>query len=114
MSEERIAVLKIARGTPDSPRGFEQFEVPYRIGASILDGLLWIREHRDPTLAFRFSCINANVCKECVMRIDGRSAYACTERLKPGETVVEALPTKRLIRDLVCDTVPPKERSGRD
>ncbi len=114
MSDEQIAVLKIARGTPGSPLRFEKFEVPYRTGASVLDGLVWIREHRDPTLAFRYSCINANVCKECVMRIDGRNAYACTERLEPRETVLEALPGKRLIRDLACDTVPPKEQSGRE
>ena len=44
------------------------------------------------------------------MRIDGKNAYACTERLKPGETVLEPLPNKRRIRDLACDTVPPKER----
>ena len=115
------AVLKVARGGPrdtegasvESPVRFDTFEVPYTPGQSILDGLIWIREHADPSLAFRFACINANVCKECVMRIDGKNGYACTERLKPGETVLEPLANKRLIRDLACDTVPPKERLDR-
>ena len=109
-----VAMLRIARGGPDDAGRFDAFEVPYTPGQSILDGLLWIREHVDPSLAFRFACINANVCKECVMRIDGRNAYACTERLRPGETVLEPLATKRRIRDLACDTVPPKERLVRD
>ena len=111
-----VAVLRIARGRPGETGGignrdrFETFEVPHAPGQSILDGLMWIREHVDSSLAFRFACINANVCKECVMRIDGKNGYACTERLKPGETVLEPLAGKRLIRDLACDTVPPKER----
>lgn len=105
-----VAVLRIARGEAAETGRFDVFEVPYTQGQSILDGLMWIREHADPSLAFRFACINANVCKECVMRVDGKNAYACTERLKPGETVLEPLPNKRRIRDLACDTVPPKER----
>jgi succinate dehydrogenase/fumarate reductase-like Fe-S protein len=52
----------------------------------VLDDLRWIRAHRDPTLAIRFSCINANACKECVIEIDGKTAYVCTARLKPCET----------------------------
>ena len=107
------AVLRIARGGPGDADRFDVFEVPYTPGQSILDGLMWIREHADPSLAFRFACINANVCKECVMRIDGKNRYACTERLKPGETMLEPLANKRRIRDLACDTVPPKERLTR-
>lgn len=106
---ELVATLKVARGGAMAAT-YERFEVPYQSGASILDGLIWIRENLDPTLAFRFSCISANVCKECVMRVDGRVGYACTERLKPGETILEPLPNKRIMRDLACDTVPPKER----
>lgn len=110
MSGEDVSVLEIARGTADGETRFERFEVPYTPGQSVLDGLVWIREHVDAGLAFRYSCISANVCKECVMRVDGRNAYACVERLKPGRTVLEPLPGKRRLRDLACDTVPPKER----
>ncbi len=104
------ATLKVARGGPGGALRFETFEVPFTPGASVLDGLMWIREHRDASLAFRFACVNANVCKECVMRIDGRNGYACTARLREGETLVEPLAGKRHLRDLVCDTVPPRER----
>ena len=98
---------------PETRTGSRRSKSPTPPGQSILDGLMWIREHADPSLAFRFACINANVCKECVMRIDGKNGYACTERLKPGETVLEPLASKRRIRDLACDTVPPKERLSR-
>ena len=47
------------------------------------------------------------------MRIDGRNGYACTARLREGETLVEPLAGKRHLRDLVCDTGPPRERRMR-
>ena len=34
-----------------------------------------------PSLAIRFSCFNANVCKECTMLIDGNVEYACIAKL---------------------------------
>lgn len=107
-----IARLRIARGGPRHPPAYERFEVPFQPGASVLDALMWIRAHVDDSLAFRFACINANVCKECVIRIDGRNRYACTERLTTDELTLEPLRSKPLIRDLACDTVPPKERLG--
>ncbi len=105
----QTAHLVITRGTDGNSRS-ESFEVPYRPGASVLDGLMWIKAHHDPTLAFRFSCINANVCRECTMMIDGEITYACTARLKPGETRLEPLPTKRHLKDLITATVPSRER----
>lgn len=106
------ATLLITRGTGNDPSHTERFDVPFEQGASVLDGLVWIRTHRDATLAVRYSCINANVCKECVMVIDGEKDYACTARLKPGETRIAPLPNKDRLRDLACDTIPPKERLG--
>ena len=71
---------------------------------------MWIRENRDSSLAFRYSCISANVCKECVLLIDGKKGYACTERLQAGGMDIRPLPNTKLVRDLACETVPPKER----
>jgi succinate dehydrogenase/fumarate reductase-like Fe-S protein len=68
------------------------------------------RSEIDPSLAFRFSCINANACKECMMLIDGKVGYACTVRLKEGVTNLAPLPKKTLIRDIVTEIAPPDER----
>ena len=113
MKPAAVSTLEIARGIGDEPSQFQRFEVPYTPGASVLDGLMWIREHSDAGLAFRYSCISANVCKECVMRVNGRNAYACMERLHPGLTRLQPLKGKRRLRDLACDTVPPKEKLAR-
>jgi len=101
------------RGLAQQAGEFETYEVPFEHGQSVLDGLRWIRANHNPTLAIRFSCINANACKECMMEIDGITAYACTTQLKPGEMTLKPLPNKALVRDLVTEIAPPAERLGR-
>lgn len=90
----------------------ETFEVPFEPGQSVLDGLRWIRVNRDPSLAFRYSCLNANACKECMMEVDGEVVYACLARLEPREMQIAPLHNKPLVRDLVTEIAPPPERLG--
>ena len=99
------STLKVRRGAT-----WQSWEVPFEQGQTVLDGLRWIRAHRDPSLAIRFSCINANACKECMMQVDGETVYACTTRLAEGEMTLEPLPKKKLIKDLVTEIAPPDER----
>ncbi len=109
MSAAATMTLKVRRGAAGEDPRYDEFEVPYEDGASVLDALMWIRRHRDTSLAIRYSCINANACKECMVLVDGTVNYACTARLKPGTVTVEPLANKVLIRDLVTDITPPKE-----
>jgi succinate dehydrogenase/fumarate reductase-like Fe-S protein len=100
----------VRRGGPGEPGSWDSFDVPFEPGQSILDALRLIRAENDPTLAFRYSCINANACKECMMRVDGKVVYACTARLEPREMRIEPLHNKALVRDLVTEIAPPDER----
>ena len=102
--------IRVRRGTPDEPSRIESFTVPYSEGMSVLDAVMWVRAHVDSTLAIRYACINANACKECMVRVDGKTGYACTARLARDGALIEPLGNKALIRDLVTDIVPPKER----
>ncbi len=114
MSQEtkRVATLKIWRGSDRDAGHFDSYEVPFEPGQSVLDGLRWIRINKDPALAIRFSCINANACKECMIQLDGETIYACTARLESREMKLAPLPNKKLIRDLVTEIAPPSERFG--
>jgi len=76
------AKLVISRGQPSEAPRTEIHEVQFEPGQSVLDALRWIRAHRDPTLAFRYSCTSANTCKECMVRLDGKTVYACMARLR--------------------------------
>jgi succinate dehydrogenase/fumarate reductase-like Fe-S protein len=104
------ALIRVWRGQPDTAGRYDTFEVPYEEGMSVLDGLRWIRARIDSTLAIRYSCINANVCKTCMALVDGEVKYTCMARLHPAPITVEPLPKRRVILDLVTDTVPPDER----
>jgi succinate dehydrogenase/fumarate reductase-like Fe-S protein len=105
-----IAQLVIRRTRPGAAPAVERYSVPFEPGQSVLDGLRAIRAQQDPSLAIRFSCINANACKECMMLLDGKVIYACTARLEAREMRLEPLPNKPLVRDLVTEIAPPDER----
>ena len=107
----RVAQLRIRRGAADEPPRYQEFAVPFEEGATVLDALIWIRNRKDASLAIRYSCINANVCKECTIAIDGVVDYACTTRLRADRAItLEPLPGKPVLRDLVTETRPPRER----
>jgi succinate dehydrogenase/fumarate reductase-like Fe-S protein len=108
---QQIAQLRIRRGGGDDKPRYEAFAVPFEDGATVLDALIWIRAQRDASLAIRYSCISANVCKECTIAIDGVVEYACTTRLRVGQVMtLEPLPGKPVLRDLVSETRSPRER----
>jgi len=106
----KTATLLIRRGVRGEAPQWVRFSLPFEPGQSVLDGLRRIRATADPSLAFRFSCINANACKECVMLLDGATVYACTARLEEREMRLEPLANKALIYDLVTEIAPPDER----
>ncbi|MDP2606608.1 MAG: 2Fe-2S iron-sulfur cluster-binding protein [Deltaproteobacteria bacterium] len=112
MNEQKAcsAILRIRRGASKRAGRFDDFEVAYEDGMSVLDALRWIRANLDSTLAIRYSCINANACKTCMARVNGKVEYTCMVRLIPGVITVEPLPKRPLIRDLVTDIVPEEEK----
>ena len=106
----KTARLRIWRGADRDHGHYDEFNVAFEDGDSVLDGLVRIRLDTDPDLAVRFSCFNANVCKECTMLIDGEVEYACIAKLRSGLIQLDPLPNVPLIRDLVTDTLSRKER----
>jgi len=111
----RLARLRIRRSVGEEPASslprYEEFAVPFENGATVLDALIWIRARCDPSLAIRYSCINGNVCKECAIAIDGTVDYACTTRLRADAVMrLDPLPGKTVLRDLVSEMRPPRER----
>ncbi len=106
----RVATLLIRRGGPSDAVRHDRFEVPFEPGHSVLDGLRSIRATVDPGLAFRYACLNANTCKECMILLDGKVVYACTARMEEREMRLDPLPNKPLLRDLATAIAPPDER----
>src|SRR3569623_147271 len=98
----------VYRWTPDdgqNPRNDTYHVNTADCGPMILDGLIWIKNHVDPTLTFRRSC-REGVCGSCAMNIDGQNTLACTRAMsevESGPITVRPLPHQPVVKDLVPD-----------
>jgi len=102
--------FRILRFDPDKDQQphFQSFAVPDIKGMTILEGLYYILENLDSTLAFRSSC-RAAVCGSCAMHINGQYRLACetqVDTFRSREIVIRPLSHLTMIRDLVVDMTP--------
>lgn len=71
--------FKVIRQNNSAPF-VQTFELDVDPGTTVLDCLNRIKWEQDGTLAFRKNCRNT-ICGSCGMRINGRSALACKEKV---------------------------------
>ncbi|AGK62172.1 succinate dehydrogenase subunit B [Archaeoglobus sulfaticallidus PM70-1] len=82
-----------------------EYVVPAEKGMTVLEGLYYIKENYDGSLAFRASC-RMGICGSCAMKIDGTPKLACeTQILSLGKSkiTIEPLDNFKVIKDLVAD-----------
>jgi succinate dehydrogenase / fumarate reductase iron-sulfur subunit len=100
--------LVVSRFKPgDSKPHFDRFDCTPEAGATVLDVLIEIRSHRDPSLVLRHSCMHAS-CGACGVRVNGREVLACDTRIAslPTPTVkIEPLANQNVVADLATDLV---------
>jgi succinate dehydrogenase / fumarate reductase iron-sulfur subunit len=97
-------VLRYDPAKVGAPR-LEEYSVPVTKAMTVLDGLLWIKEHKDPTLSWRSSC-RMGMCGSCGMFINGFPRLACNNQivhLHSNRITIKPLPNFDIIRDLVPD-----------
>jgi len=95
---------KIFRYDGQGRRRWDVFEIPVARGMTVLDGLAYIKERLDSSLAWRSSC-RMGICGSCGMLINGWPQLACqTQMLElQAPIVLKPLPNFSVIRDLVPD-----------
>ena len=100
--------IKVFRYDPEvegkrDPR-FDTFEVPFRKGMTILDALIYARDHFDSSLTFRHSCRQA-ICGSDALFVNGRQRLGCKTQMVDLEWPVriEPLPHAEVVKDLVVD-----------
>ena len=105
---DRSAHLKIFRYDPDiaekqTPR-YDDFHVPIERGSSVLDCLIYARDHFDPSLTFRHSCRQA-ICGSDAVFINGKQRLACQTQVSDltQPIRIEPLPHLDVEKDLVVD-----------
>ncbi|MBD3377120.1 succinate dehydrogenase iron-sulfur subunit [candidate division KSB1 bacterium] len=100
-------IFEVLRYNPetDNKPSVQEYKVQVTKGMTVLDGLTWIKEHLDSTLAWRSSC-RMGVCGSCAMFINGLPRLACNNQilhLTDKRIVVKPLPNFDIVRDLVPD-----------
>jgi len=101
--------VRVMRYQPevDAAPAAQSYVVPVRPGMTVLDALVYIKEHLDGSLAYRSSC-RMGICGSCGMFINGLPRLACQTQLASlrPPIVVAAMPNYPLVRDLVPDLDP--------
>jgi succinate dehydrogenase / fumarate reductase iron-sulfur subunit len=100
--------IKVFRYDPEvegkkDPR-FDTFEVPFYKGMTVLDSLIYARDHFDSSLTFRHSCRQA-ICGSDALFVNGRQRLGCKTQMVDLEWPVriEPLPHAEVVKDLVVD-----------
>ena len=105
MADIKFRVFRFNPETDANPR-FDSFTVPtFKKGLTVLDGLFYIQEKLDGSLAFRSSC-REGICGSCAMHINSKYRLACETQVKDlsgNEVVVQPLGHLEVLRDLVVD-----------
>lgn len=104
---KRVRTFQVYRWEPDSgenPR-VDRYEVDLdQCGPMILDAIIYIKNHIDPTLTFRRSC-REGICGSCAMNIGGTNTLACIKAIADfkGDIKIYPLPHMPVVKDLVPD-----------
>jgi len=100
--------IKVFRYDPEvegkeEPR-FDDFQVPFFKGMTVLDALIYARDHYDSSLTFRHSCRQA-VCGSDALFVNGQQRLGCKTQIADleGPVRIEPLPHQDVVKDLVVD-----------
>ena len=82
VSPSNSVTLRISKFNPktDSAATFVEFNVPVQKWTTVLDVILSVKHHLDPSVAVRYSCRQAS-CGSCGMKINGKPALACYTKI---------------------------------
>jgi succinate dehydrogenase / fumarate reductase iron-sulfur subunit len=101
--------LRVARFDPETDERphIEAYDVPAQPMDRMLDLLHWVKWNLDGSLTFRRSC-GHGICGSDAVLINGFNRLACKTLVRDVGTriTVEALPSLRVLKDLVVDMEP--------
>jgi succinate dehydrogenase / fumarate reductase iron-sulfur subunit len=108
--QDSKVTFRVQRYDPEKDKKphLKEYSVTTKRGMTILDGLIYIKENLDSTLAFRTSC-RMGICGSCGMMINNYPHLAChtqIEELRFPVITIKPLPNSSIIKDLVVDLLP--------
>lgn len=104
LKEIEFEVFRYQPELDDEPY-FDTYTVPFSDDTSVLEGLQYIKDNLDGSLAFRWSCRMA-ICGSCGKMVNGVPHLSCKTFLRdyyPGKIRIEPLDHFPVERDLIID-----------
>ena len=112
ITREITAVIKRFDPKRDKEPHYQEFRVKYKKGMRVLDAIMDIQRHQDPSLAYRWNC-RAGICGSCAMEIDGKPCLACKTAIEKDRLTIEPMKAFPVIKDLVPDIDEVREKLAR-
>jgi len=88
-----------------SEKGFySSYEMKYQRGMTVLDVILYVQQHIDPTLAFRYEC-RQGVCGTCAVMYNATPVLSCSTQIRQFEPDQRIGPLENfpVEKDLIVD-----------
>ena len=83
-----------------------QYKVPARTHQTVLDVVMYIQRHLDPTLSYRYAC-RVGICGSCAMMVNGTPRWTCRTRAsevaEAGRLELAPLKNFTVVKDLSVD-----------
>lgn len=106
MAKRRITarIFRLDPSLDEEPR-YQEYQVPFEEGMSVLNLLDYIYQSLDGTVAYydHAGCA-LGICARCTCRINGKAGLLC-QVLVSGDLTLEPISPARVVRDLVCEKV---------
>lgn len=88
--------------TEDQEPRYQEYQIPYQPGMTVVSLLRYVYEELDPTLAFRYYRCGRGFCACCRVKVDGKPRKACATTLDaPCALTIDPVDQSRVIRDIV-------------
>jgi fumarate reductase (CoM/CoB) subunit B len=98
----QLRIFRYNHRKDDAPK-YENYNVPYSEGMTVLDALDYVYENLDPTLAYRKSCRQGS-CGSCAVLVDAKPCAACRTLVKEGKSItISPLLHFDVVKDIVTD-----------
>ena len=90
---------------------YDSFQVPFNKGMTVLDVIVYIYKHLDPTLAFRYEC-RQGICGTCGVMLNKKPVLSCSTQIDSTirTQMIEPLANFSVEKDLIVNLEPVLKR----
>ena len=103
--QSKLIKASVFRFDPERDREsfFQEYEVPWEPGMTVMDALDYIYQQIDGTLAYYdHAACKLGICARCTGRVNGTPGLLCQIEVS-DKMVIEPVPNKHIVRDLVFE-----------